>query len=155
MYKNPRLSASQILALKSAVYWSVEQFEQFGVWPKFSTLEREFDLTRTTSRHAIHLAERVREGSNPFPTPRPSGILCFVHSPSQNAVKIIYTVEAHLNKRMVALQDGNPAALHLLATMSASYETKAEIEQRFLALLWMRHWYRYREPLISFIANLK
>ena len=154
-YKDPKLSAATILALKPAIDWCIEQREEFGTWPKFAAIGHRFEISRTLARHAVYLADRQRDGFDIYPHERPEGVVFFVYSPTQNALKIAFSAEAHLKKRLNAMQDGNPATLSILATVPGSYQLRQQLRQQFSNQKLPHGWFRYQEPLISYVASIK
>lgn len=81
-------------------------------------------------------------------------LVYFVLDPAQNAVKIGYAKKGALVQRLKDIQTGNVAVLKLLATIPGSRKKEASLHRQFHTLRQRGEWFRYEEPLVSFIEEL-
>lgn len=81
-------------------------------------------------------------------------IIYFIKAHMPNAIKIGRTASKAFYGRFSNLQTSNPSLLTILATIPGNRETERELHNRFQDLLISGEWFRYEEPLVSFVLSL-
>lgn len=82
------------------------------------------------------------------------GVIYFVQSGPGGPVKIGWTYKLGAYARLRTLQVGNPVKLTLLAEFNGSEADEQALHLRFKALALRGEWFKYEEPLASYIAAL-
>lgn len=113
---------------------------------------RELELLtlREARMTKIEALKELLEGKAPASDP---GEVYFIQAGDGGPVKIGHTLKTTVRRRLETLQTAHHLELRLLLAVTGSVVDEQRLHRDFAALRIRGEWFRFEEPLVSFIAS--